>query len=267
MKEKIRNGFDSIPQLEKDGTVHHLGIDHSQIGEGVILTSNLERVERIKDRFEDAKREAFHREYITYTGTYRGVRMSAMSIGNGCMPTEIAVEELRHIGCNRMIKVGSCYAIDPDIRPGDIFVPQGACRCEGATLEYVNIQYPAVSDLDSFFALLQSAKEKGIEVKTGIIRTHDGLFLESPFAHEGVKERIAPWQKVGVACVDNECATMFTVASILQMKAGCIYVVTDNLETGEAMDYEKDYENKIDQIIDIAAEAMKKLIKGEEYEI
>ena len=116
MKEKIRNGFDSIPQLEKDGTVHHLGIDHSQIGEGVILTSNLERVERIKDRFEDAKREAFHREYITYTGTYRDVRMSAMSIGNGCMPTEIAVEELRHIGCNRMIKVGSCYAIDGNLQ-------------------------------------------------------------------------------------------------------------------------------------------------------
>ncbi len=267
MTEKIKNGFDSIPQLEKDGTVHHLGIDHSQIGEGVILTSNLERVELIKNRFDEAKREAFHREYITYTGTFDGVRMSAMSIGNGCMPTEIAVEELRHVGCKRMIKVGSCYAIDPDIKPGTIFVPTGACRCEGATLEYVNIQYPAVSDLQTFFALLQSAKEKGAEVKTGIIRTHDGLFLESPFAHEGVRERIVPWQKVGVSCVDNECATMFTVASILQMQAGCIYVVTDNLETGEAMDYEKDYENKIIEIIDIAISAMAKLIRGEEYEI
>ena len=267
MKGKIKNGFDSLPQLEKDGSVHHLGIDHSKIGEGVILTSNLERVELIKDRFDEAKRQAFHREYITYTGKYHGVRMSAMSIGNGCMPTEIAVEELRHIGCMRMIKVGSCYAIDKDIKPGTIFIPTGACRCEGATLEYVNIQYPAVSDLDAFFALLKSAEEKGVEVKTGIVRTHDALFLESPFAHDGVKERIAPWQKVGVSCVDNECATMFTVASILQMKAGCIYVVTDNLETGEAMDYEKDYENKILEIVDIALSAMEKLIKGEEYEI
>lgn len=267
MNDKIKNGFDSIPQLEKDGTVHHLGIDHSMIGDGVILTSNLERVEVIKDRFKDAKRMAFHREYITYTGEYNGTRMSAMSIGNGCMPTEIAVEELRHIGCNRMIKVGSCYAIDPEIKPGTIFVPQGACRCEGATLEYVNIQYPAVSDLESFFAILQSTKELGKDVTTGIIRTHDALFLESPFAHEGVKERIAPWQKVGVSCVDNECATMFTVASILQMQAGCIYVVTDNLATGEAMDYEKDYGPKMDEVIDIAVLAMSKLIKGEEYEI
>ncbi len=267
MSNMIKNGFDSVPQYEKENKVHHLGINASQIGDGCILTSNLERVEKIKDTFDSAERQAFHREYITYTGECRGVRMSCMSIGNGCMPTEIAVEELRHIGCRRMIKVGSCYAIDPDIRPGTIFVPVGACRCEGATLEYVNIQYPAVSDLDAFFALLQSAKELGFEVKTGIVRTHDGLFLESPFAHEGVEERIAPWQKVGVSCVDNECATMFTVASILQLQAGCIYVVTDNLATGEAMDYGKDYDARIADIIDVATLAMSKLIKGEEYEI
>ena len=95
MAELLKNGFDSIPQLEKNGTVHHLGIDASQIGDGCILSSNLERIEVIKDSFDDAKREAFHREYITYTGHKHGVRMSCMSIGNGCMPTEIAVEE-RH---------------------------------------------------------------------------------------------------------------------------------------------------------------------------
>lgn len=267
MAEKIKNGFDSVPQLEKDGTVHHLGIDASQIGEGCILTSNLERVETIKDTFETAEKQAFHREYITYTGMCHGVRMSCMSIGNGCMPTEIAVEELRHINCRRMIKVGSCFAIDPNIKPGTIFVPTGACRCEGATLEYVNIQYPAVTDLDTLFAILSAAKELNIDVKTGITRTHDALFLESPYAHDGVAERIAPWQKVGVDCVDNECATLLTVASILQLQAGCVYVVTDNLATGESMDFVKDYDKKIMDTINIATLAMSKLIKGEEYEI
>ena len=267
MADMIKNGFDSVPQIEADGKVHHLGLDASQIGEGCILTSNLERIEKIKNVFDTAEKQAFHREYITYTGMCHGVRMSCMTIGNGCMPTEIAVEELRHIGCNRMIKVGSCYAIDPDIKPGTIFIPTGACRCEGATLEYVNIQYPAVCDLDMFFALIKSAEELGITVETGITRTHDALFLESPFAHDGVAERIAPWQKVGVKCSDNECATMYAVASILQMQAGCVYVVTDNLATGEAMDYEKDYDDRIMDTIRIATLAMSKVIKGEEYEV
>ena len=266
MADLLKNNFDSIPQLE-NGKVHHLGIDASQIGEGCILTSNLERIEKIKDTFDSAQKQAFHREYITYTGMCHDVRMSCMSIGNGCMPTEIAVEELRHVDCKRMIKVGSCFAIDPNIRPGTLFVPIGACRCEGATLEYVNIQYPAVTDLDTLFALLKSAEELDLKVETGIIRTHDALFLESPFAHGDVQERIRPWQKVGVKCIDNECATLLTVASILQLQAGCIYVVTDNLATGEAMDFEKDYDEKIMDTIHIATLAMSKLIKGEEYEI
>ena len=266
MADLLKNNFDSIPQLE-NGKVHHLGIDASQIGEGCILTSNLERIEKIKDTFDSAQKQAFHREYITYTGMCHDVRMSCMSIGNGCMPTEIAVEELRHVDCKRMIKVGSCFAIDPNIRPGTLFVPIGACRCEGATLEYVNIQYPAVTDLDTLFALLKSAEELDLKVETGIIRTHDALFLESPFAHGDVQERIRPWQKVGVKCIDNECATLLTVASILQLQAGCIYVVTDNLATGEAMDFEKDYDERIMDTIHIATLAMSKLIKGEEYEI
>lgn len=46
--------------------------------------------------------------------------MSVMSIGNGCMPIlEIAVEELRHIKCNKMIKVGTCGAIQEDMMPGN----------------------------------------------------------------------------------------------------------------------------------------------------
>ena len=266
MADMLKNNFDSVPQLE-NGKVHHLGIDETQIGEGCILTSNLERIEKIKDTFDSAEKQAFHREYITYTGMCHGVRMSCMTIGNGCMPTEIAVEELRHINCRRMIKVGSCFAIDPNIKPGTIFIPTGACRCEGATLEYVNIQYPAVTDLDTLFALLQAAKELNVEVKTGIIRTHDALFLESPYAHGDVEERIRPWQKVGVECVDNECATMLTVASILGLQAGCVYVVTDNLATNESMDFENDYDKKIMDTINIATLAMSKLIKGEEYEI
>ncbi len=267
MADLIKNGFDSVPQLETDGTVHHLGITSKDIGDGCILTSNLERVEIIKDAFDDAKKVGNRREYITYTGKCHGVDMSCMTIGNGCMPTEIAVEELRHVGCTNMIKVGSCYAIDPSIKPGTIFVPTGACRCEGATLEYVNIQYPAVTDIDMFFAINAAAKELGIEIETGITRTHDALFLESPFAHDGVEERIKPWREVGVSCSDNECATLLTVASILGSKAACVYVVTDNLSTGEAMDYEKDYQNKIEDTIKIATLALSKIIKGENYEI
>ena len=103
--DNLRNNFDSVPQFEDGNKVHHLYLDESQIAPGCILTSNLERTKVIADTFDKAKYIGQHREYITYTGEKHGVPMSVMSCGNGCMPMEIAVEELRHIKCNKIIKV------------------------------------------------------------------------------------------------------------------------------------------------------------------
>ena len=259
---KRRNGFDSIPQYEDDFKVHHLGINASQIGEGVILTSNIERAALIAGTFDHSEHVGEHREYTTFTGEKHGVRMSVMSIGNGCMPTAIAVEELRHIGCRKMIKVGTCSAIAYDVEPGTIIIPTSACRCEGATLEYVNLQYPAVADYNIFFALVDAAKEMNIQVKTGIIRTHDALFLESRFAHEGMEARITPWRELGVLAVDNEVAAMLTIASILGSQAGSVLVAVDNLSNGCTIDFKKDYDRLIYTAIKIASLALAKIIKG-----
>lgn len=260
--DNLRNNFDSVPQFEDGNKVHHLYLDESQIAPGCILTSNLERTKVIADTFDKAEYIGQHREYITYTGEKHGVPMSVMSCGNGCMPMEIAVEELRHIKCNKIIKVGTCSAIQPDIKPGTLIIPTGACRCEGATLEYLNLQYPAVADLDAFFALTESAKEVGAAVATGIVRTHDALFLESGFAHDGVAERIRPWQELGVLATDNEVATMYTVGSILQMKTGAVLVAVDNLATGESIDFETQYDKLIADAIEVGTRALAKLIRG-----
>ncbi|MEA4911758.1 MAG: hypothetical protein VB092_03965 [Oscillospiraceae bacterium] len=259
---KIKNGFDSVPQYEKDKKVHHLGINASQIAPGVILTSNLERTAVIADTFDKAEQVGFHREYITYTGEKHGVPMSVMSIGNGCMPTSIAVEELRHIGCRSMIKVGSCGAIQPDIEPGTIIVPTGAARCEGATVEYLNLQYPAITDHETLFAIMGAAQKLNKPIRTGVIRTHDALFLESPFAHDGMAERIKPWQELGVLAVDNEAAALLAIASILQLRAGCVYVVTDNYATGKSIDFKTQYAPLMHDAIEIATLALAEIIKA-----
>lgn len=260
--DNLRNNFDSVPQYEPGNKVHHLNLNETQIAPGCILTSNLERTKVIADTFDEAEYLGQHREYITYTGKKHGVPMSVMSCGNGCMPMEIAVEELRHIKCYNVIKVGTCSAIQPDIKPGTIIVPTGACRCEGATLEYLNLQYPAVADLDAFWALKDAAREVGVEIQEGIVRTHDALFMESRFAHDGVAERIRPWQELGVLASDNEVATMFTVGSILQMHTGAVLVAVDNLATGEAIDFDTEYDKLIADAIEIGTRALAKLIGG-----
>lgn len=260
--DKLRNNFDSIPQYEDDNKVHHLYLNESQIAPGCILTSNLERTKIIADTFDEAVFMGQNREYITYTGRKHGVPMSVMSIGNGSMPTSIAVEELRHIKCKKMIKVGTCGAIQPDIKPGTIIVPTAACRCEGASREYLNLQYPAITDIDALFAILDSAKEVGVTVLQGIIKTHDALFMESNFAHEGSKERIYPWMELGVKAIDNEVSAMLTISSILGMKAGAVLVAVENYITGETIDFDKEYDGLIGEAIEISTRALAKLINS-----
>lgn len=257
-----RNSFDSVPQYEDGNKVHHLYLDESQIAPGCILTSNLERTKIIADTFDKAEYIGQHREYITYTGEKHGVPMSVMSIGNGCMPTVIAVEELRHIKCNKMIKVGTCGAIQDDIEPGTIIIPTAACRCEGASLEYLNLQYPAVTDIDVLFAILDSAKELGLKVLPGIVRTHDALFMESLFAHSGMEQRIQPWKELGVVAIDNEVSAMLTVASILGMQAGAVLVAVDNYSTGKTIDFDNEYDKYIADAIELSTSALAKLIRG-----
>lgn len=264
-KQKLKNNFDSLPQYEADNKVHHLGINAAQIAPGVILTSNLERTAVIAATFDSAEQVGEHREYITYTGKKHGVDMSVMSIGNGCMPTAIAVEELRHIGCTKMIKVGSCGAIQPDIAPGTILIPTAAVRGDGATLEYLNLQYPAVTDHNAFFALTDSAREADIAFREGVVRTHDALFMESLFAHEGLDARIRPWRELGVLAIDNELAAMLAISSILQSQAGAVLVCVDNYATGESIDFERDYDPLMATAIDLATAALAKLIRNGDY--
>ncbi|MEA4912816.1 MAG: nucleoside phosphorylase [Oscillospiraceae bacterium] len=255
------NMFESGKLTHPDGRMHHLGINESEITHGVILTSNLERTKIIADTFDKAEKTGEYREYITYKGEKHGVPMSVMSVGMGCMPTAIAVEELRHVGCTNMIKVGTCGAIQPDIKPGTIIIPTGAVRGEGATIEYINLQYPAATDMDVLFAITDSAKEMGTEAIQGVVRTHDAIFLESLFAHDGMEERIRPWRELGVLGIENEIASMLTVASVIGSKAGAVLLVADNYVTGETLDFEREYDPLMRTVIEIATRAMAKLEK------
>jgi uridine phosphorylase len=252
----VKNGFESGRLEHPDGTLHHIGIDERSSTRSCILTSNLERTKIIADTFDIAQQVGDHREYITYRGEKHGRPLSVMSIGMGCMPTAIAVEELKHVGCTNLIKVGTCGAIQAGVEPGSIIVATGAVRGEGASIEYVNYQYPAVADLEVLTALIESAGAKGEEPIAGILRTHDALFLESPFAHNGMEERIKPWRDLGVVGIENEASSLLTVGSILGSKAGVICLAVDNYTDGTSMNFERDYEGRMATVIEIATTAL-----------
>ena len=74
--------------------------------------------------------------------------MLAVSTGIGGPSTGIAVEELARIGVTHAIRIGSCGALQKEIRLGDLILVQGAVRDEGTSRTYIDSIYPAIPDFD-----------------------------------------------------------------------------------------------------------------------
>lgn len=243
--------FGSVKLVHNDGTMHHLGIDETMVANKVILTPDPQQIPFYAALLDDAKKVGEYREYVTYTGTYKGIPMSVMSCGFGCMPMAIAVEELNHLGVKEIIKIAACPAIQPETKPGTLVAASGAVRSEGATREYIDISYPAVTDMGLLSRLLKAGVKD-----SALFRSHDCLSLDTPRAFGG-KERIARWEKLGVDIVDGETSSMLVISSILNCHAASVALVSENYTTGEKLavkdeDLEKMFRICADALCDAA---------------
>ena len=249
--------FASKRMTHVDGKMHHLGTDEGDIVKTLILTANMEEVRDIAAMLDDAKQTGMYREYLTYTGSKDGVPLSVMSTGNGCMPMAIAVEELKHIGGKNIIKVGVGAAVQPGVKPGALMLAMGSVRGEGATLEYVNYQYPAVSDMGLMEQLADVAREMGEVPRTGIWRSHDAYYVESPYGRDA-EEKIARWKSLGVELIEHETSSMFVVSSILGLRSAALYVAGENYTDGTSLS-EAELKERMKVCYAIAIEAAKRV--------
>ena len=146
-EKRVDDGMEVMPHLKLRDD---LGIQYA------ILPGDPARVERIAEQLEDVEELEFNREYKSIAGTYRGIRMLAVSTGIGGPSTGIAVEELARIGVTHAIRIGSCGALQKEIRLGDLILVQGAVRDEGTSRTYIDSIYPAIPDFELMNACVEA---------------------------------------------------------------------------------------------------------------
>ncbi len=225
----------------------------------VLMPGDPRRVERIASFFDEAKKVADYRGFITYTGKVSGMGITACSTGIGCPSTAIVVEELTKLGAKTLIRVGTTGALQPEVDVGDIVVATGAVRSDGTSRAYMPIEYPAVADFDVVSALLTAAKGSPFRVHKGIVQSSDAFYVAGdPRLAEG-----------NVLSIEMESSTLFTLAGIKRLRAGPILAVDGNLarnikksefdggeKTGEL---DQRVQSAIDGEIKIAIDAVKLL--------
>lgn len=155
---------------------YHIQVAKGEVGRYVIMPGDPKRCVKIAQYFDNPVLIADNREYITYTGTLDGVKVSVTSTGIGGPSASIAMEELSRCGADTFVRIGTCGGMQPEVKSGDIVIATGAIRMEGTSREYAPIEYPAVANLDVTNALVAAAKEKGLSCHTGVVQCKDAFY-------------------------------------------------------------------------------------------
>ncbi|MEM3731455.1 MAG: nucleoside phosphorylase [Candidatus Bathyarchaeia archaeon] len=225
-------------KIASRSTQYHINCRRGDLAEYLLVPGDPDRVPKIVSFWDSAREISCHREFRSYTGKYKDVPISAISSGIGPACMAIVVNETANIGVHTYIRVGSTGAIQEDIRCGDVIISSAAVRLDGTSNFYVMPEYPAVANHEVLLALIEAAERLGInEYHVGITATTADFYAGQNRPAKEISPQIADLlptlQKAHVLNFEMETATLFTLASLYELRAGAVCAVYANRCTAE----------------------------------
>ena len=103
------------------------------------------------------------RNMLGFTGTYKGMAVSAMGTGMGIPSASIyATELITEYGVKRLVRVGSCGGITTKVKLRDVIVAIGACTDSGVNrARYHGWDFAAIADFNLARAAVDAAAKAG----------------------------------------------------------------------------------------------------------
>lgn len=245
-------------EMKKD--VHLTGRDLTEmvqlrpqdVGKYAIVPGPKDRLEVLIKKLNNPVRNFSFMEYTMYTGAYQGIRITAINGGRFSTDTSITTEVMCNAGIQNIIRIGTCGALDENIKVGDLVVVDEVIRGDGVTPYYVDKDFKTVSDKKISDTLYNTAKDMGVNIHRGITWTTDALLRET-------REIVEARRKEGAIAVDMVSSALLTIAQTHSVKAGSILAVSDNVITGEMGFMNPLYYMAESRLIEIALETVKRL--------
>jgi uridine phosphorylase len=245
-------------QMKKE--IHLTGSDLTQmvqlrpqdVGKYAIVPGPKDRLDALIKKIENPVRNFSFMEYTMYTGTYNGIKITAINGGRFSTDTSITSELMCSAKIANIIRIGSCGALDENIKIGDLVVVDKVIRGDGVTPYYVDKNFQTQSDKTISDTLCSVARDMGVNIHRGTVWTTDALLRET-------RELVEAKRKEGAIAVDMVSSTLLTIAQINKVKAGSILSVSDNVITGEMGFMNPLYYMAETKLIEIALETVKRL--------
>ena len=249
--------------MQKKERQMHIACVPGDVGRYCILPGDPGRCEAIAAHFDQPRKIQQNREYVTYTGTLLGEKVSVVSTGIGGPSASIAMEELTAIGADTFVRVGTCGGIALDVLADDVVIATGAIRMEGTSKEYAPIEFPAVPDFEVLTALVEAAKERGNRWHAGVVECKDSFYgqhspARMPVFYE-LQNKWEAWKRLGTLASEMESAALFTVAAALGVRCGSVFHTVWNQER-EAAGLDQEESHDVEAAIEVGVSALKRLI-------
>lgn len=248
---------------ENPNKQYHIQVEKGEVGRYVIMPGDPKRCKKIAEYLDNPVLIADNREFVTYTGTLEGVKVSVTSTGIGGPSAAIAMEELCRCGADTFIRVGTCGGMQTEVKSGDLVIATGAVRMEGTSREYAPMEFPAVADISVTNALVNATKHKEYPYHVGVVQCKDSFYGQhepetKPVSYE-LETKWEAWKRLGCLASEMESAALFIVASYLKVRAGSCFLVVANQER-EKQGLENPVVHDTDMAIQTAIEAVRNLI-------
>jgi len=224
----------------------------ASIAENMLLPGDPLRAKFIAENFlEDVSQFNAIRGALGFTGKYKKIPVSVMGTGMGMPSMGIYSYELINIyGVKNLIRVGSCGALQDDLKLYDIILALSASTNSNYASQY---KLPGTFAPAASWKLLSNAVKAAESLK---IKTFVGNILSSDTFYDDNAGATEAWRKMGVLAIEMEAAALYMNAARHGADALCIATVSDHIITHEATT-PAEREKSFAGMIEIALETLK----------
>lgn len=228
----------------------HIGAKPGEIAETVLLPGDPRRAKWAAETFLKGARQINDvRGMLGFTGTWNGQAVTIQGSGMGMPSLSIYVNELiRDYGAKTLIRIGSCGAMQADVKIHDVILAMTASTISSPSRTiFRELNFAPSADWPLLRAAAGVAEAKGIGVHVGGIYSSDTFYDERPDLNEAM-------QRHGILAVEMEAAELYTLAARHGRRALAVLTVSDHLVTGEALPA-ADRERSFGEMVEIALAA------------
>jgi len=207
----------------------HIGAKKGQIAETVLLPGDPLRAKYLAETYLENP-ECYNqvRGMLGFTGTYNGKKVSVQGTGMGIPSISIYVHELIvEYGAKRLIRIGTCGALQEDIKLGDVILAQAASTDSSVNrIRFSGGDFAPAASFELLLKAYDAARERGVTVRVGTVLTEDTFYSDD-------QDFWKIWAHYGVLAAEMETTALYTLTAGHHVQGLTILTVSDSLVTME----------------------------------